>query len=186
MKKLLYFLMIMTLASCSTCMIGQIPPQYIYVDSTCGAALPDYLPMITVIDNCEVDTVWQSPTRGTWLTVPTTTVLIRATDNFNNFTDMMFTVTLIDTIPPTIILNDTTLITRVDDIIDDLYDKADWMLARHQSWLDVNVLSDSIFVDWDHYNDIHITWASPEKFLFGTGMRVHTWQSENDTLIFKR
>lgn len=184
MKKLLILLSIV-LSSC-TCLIGQIPPQYIYVDSTCGAALPDYLPMITVDDNCGIDTVWQSPTRGSWLTVPTTTVLIRAIDNFNNHTDMMFTVTLIDTIPPTITLNDTTLVTNVSQQIDALYDKADWMLARHQNWIDYNMLADSIPVNWDHYNDIHITWTSPDKFLFGTGHRVHTWESETDTLIFNR
>lgn len=185
MKKLLFLLVVVLLSSC-TCMISQIPPQYIYVDESCGAALPDYLPMIIVTDNCQVDTVWQSPTRGSWLTVPTTTVLIRAIDNFNNHTDIMFTVTLIDTIPPTITLNDTTLITNVDKQIDALYDKADMMMARHQSWIDFNMLNDTIPVMWDHYNDIHITWTDPDKFLTGEGMRVHTWQSVTDTLIFNR
>ena len=98
----------------------------------------------------------------------------------------MFTVTLLDTVPPTITLNDTTLITNVDRQIDALYDKADWMLARHQSWVDFNLLPDSIPVMWDHYNDIHITWTDPDKFLTGTGNRIHTWQSETDTLIFNR
>ena len=186
MKKIPYILIAALLASCSTCMIGQVPPQYLQIDSSCGAALPDYLPMITVTDNCEVVSVEQTPSRGSWITAPTTTVLIRATDNFNNRTDLMFTVTLIDTIAPTIILNDTTLVTQVDDMIDAMYDKADWMLARHQNWIDFNMLSDSIPVNWDHYNDIHITWTDPDRFLTGTGSRVHTWQSEIDTLIFKK
>ena len=186
MKRLIYLLMIITLASCSTCMLGQIPPQYLHVDSTCGAALPDYLRSITVTDNCEVASVEQTPSPGSWLTQPTTTVLIRATDNFGNRTDMMFTVTLIDTVGPTITLIDTTLIARVEQQIDALYDKADMMLARHQNWVDFNLLADSIPVNWDHYNDIHITWTDPNRFLTGTGARVHTWQSELDTLIFTR
>lgn len=186
MKKLLFFAIVMLMASSCTCLIAQIPPQYLYVGEDCGAALPDYLPLFIYTDNCGIDTVWQSPTRGTWLTTPTTTVLIRATDKFNNHTDLMFTVTLLDTIPPQIILNDTTLITQVDGIIDALYDKADYMLARHQSWIDFNMLNDSIPVMWDHYNDIHITWTDPKKFLFGTGSRIHTWESVTDTLIFKQ
>lgn len=75
MKKLLFLFSIILLSSC-TCLIGQIPPQFLIVDQTCGAAMPDYLTKIRVTDNCEIDTVWQSPTRGTWLTQPANNAMI--------------------------------------------------------------------------------------------------------------
>ncbi len=162
-------------------MLGQIPPQYLYMDQTCGAALPDYLTKISVTDNCQVDTVWQSPTRGSWLTVPTTTVLIRAIDNFNNHTDMVFTVTLIDTIAPTITVTDTTLITRVYEVADGLYDIAERMLAR-QVWFEESTAPDSLWTDDDFCNSTLLTWTDPCKAFTGEGYRVHTFISQADSV----
>ena len=185
MKRLLYLIMIITLASCSTCMLGQIPPQYLHVDSTCGAALPDYLRAISVTDNCEVASVEQTPSAGSWLTQPTTTVLIRATDNFGNRTDMMFTVTLIDTVPPTITVTDTTLLTDAYDVLDGLYDTAERILAQ-QVWFEESTAPDSLWTDDDFCNSTLLTWTDPCKAFTGEGYRVHTFISQADTVIIQR
>lgn len=167
MKKAIFLLSIV-LSSCSTCMIGQIPSQYLYVDSTCGAALPDYLTKINVTDNCQVVSVEQTPSPGSWLTVPTTTVLIRATDNFNNRTDMMFTLTLIDTIP-TITVTDTTLITKAYDVADSLYDIAEKIIAQ-QLWHGDGAAPDSLWTDDDFCNSTLLTWTDPCKGVHGRGL----------------
>lgn len=185
MKKLFYFFGILLLSSCTcTLTIGQVPPQYLYMDATCGAALPDYLPRLTVTDNCGVKSVEQSPSPGSWLTVPTTTVLIRATDNFNNVTDMMFTVTLVDTIPPTITVNDTTLISDVYEKIDAVYNIADKMLARTDLWADTQI-PDSLQTYEDYWNDTLVSWSAPAHAFTGEGMRVWTFASVGDTIIIK-
>lgn len=184
MKKLILLLSVITLASCSTCMLAQIPPQYLYVDASCGAALPNYVTKIRVTDNCQVVSVDQTPSPGSWLTVPTTTVLIRATDNFNNQTDLMFTVTLIDTIAPTIEVTDTTLVTRVYEVVDGLYDTADRILAR-QVWFEESTAPDSLWTDEDFCNSTLLTWTDPCKAFTGEGMRVWTFISQADTVMIQ-
>jgi len=49
MKKLFILSVFALLISGCTCIISQIPPQYLQVDATCGAALPDYLPLISSV-----------------------------------------------------------------------------------------------------------------------------------------
>jgi ELWxxDGT repeat protein len=62
--------------------------QTVFVDSNCQFILPDYMPLLTVTDNCGVDTVIQSPTAGTVFNKGAViTVNIIATDiNGNNST----------------------------------------------------------------------------------------------------
>lgn len=188
--KTILFALAFLLSSC-TCLFTQVPPQYLYVDNTCGAALPDYLPKFTYSDNCEIDTVWQSPTRGTWLTVPTTTVLIRAIDKFNNHTDIMFNVTLIDSVPPKIILNDSTLITENYTKINNMYNLADRMLAYNELWFDANFdyeavnIPDTLQPLQQYFNKTLITWTTPALAFTGKGSRVHTFISDSDTLIIE-
>ena len=184
MKKLIFLLIAIACASCSTCMLGQIPPQFLYVDSTCGAALPNYLTKIRVTDNCQVVSVDQTPSPGSWLAVPTTTVLIRATDNFNNRTDLMFTVTLIDTVPPLIELADSTLITDVYHKIDAVYNIADRMLAYSDLWSTAQI-PDSIPVYENYWNDVLVAWTDPGHAFTGEGMRVWTFAHPGDTLIIR-
>ncbi len=183
MKKLLFLLSIILLSSC-TCIIGQIPPQYLYVDETCGAAMPDYLTKIRVTDNCEIDTVWQSPTRGTWLTQPANNAMIRAIDRFGNHTDVLFTVNLIDTVPPVIEIVDSTLITDVYGKIDAVYNIADRMLARTDLW-NTSQIPDSIPVYEDYWNDVLVCWTDPGHAFTGEGMRVWTFVQPGDTLIIR-
>ncbi len=190
MKKLLILFGLILFSSCS-CLIGQIPPQYLYVDETCGAALPDYLSKIEVSDNCAVDTVEQTPTSGSWLTVPVTTVLIRARDKFGNKTDMMFTVTLLDTVPPVINVTDSTLFSENYMKINKIYDVADKMLARQDWALDWSSLyaklgiPDSV-ADWDDYaNNVLVTVTTPLHAFTGLGGRWHYFANVGDTILIK-
>lgn len=184
MKKLLIVLAAVLATSC-TCVISQsVPPQFLFVNESCGAALPDYLPKLTFQDNCSIDTVFQSPTRGTWLTAPTTTVLIRAIDKFSNHTDLMFTVTLIDTVPPTITLADSTLISDVYSKIDNVYSIADRMLALTDLWT-TSVTPDSIRSYEDYWNETLVSWSAPGHAFTGEGIRVWTFATPGDTLIIK-
>jgi hypothetical protein len=181
-KTIILSMLAILLAGCTECLFSQIPPQYLYVGAGCGAALPDYLPKVKVTDNCGIDTLWQSPTRGTWLTVPTTTVLIRAIDNFNNQTNLMFTVTLIDTVPPVITLADSSLITDVYEKIDNIYNIADRMLAETDLW---TTFPDSIPNYEDYWNDVLVCWTDPGHAFTGEGMRVWTFVNQGDTLIWR-
>jgi len=183
MKKLLILLaLVLTLGGCTCIMSQSIPPQFIYVDETCGAAMPDYLPKFTFSDNCEIDTVWQSPTRGTWLTVPTTNAMIRAIDNFGNFTDLLFNVTLVDTVPPTITLLDSTLISNNYEMVDAIYNIADRILARTDLWATAQI-PDSIPVYEDYWNQTLVCWSDPAHAFTGEGFRVWTFATSGDTLI---
>ena len=182
MKKLLFLLSIVLLSSCS-CLMSQIPPQYLYVDQSCGAAMPDYLTKIRVTDNCEIDTVWQSPTFGTWLTAPANNAMIRAIDKFGNHTDVLFTVFLLDTIPP-VITADTTMLVNAYGHIDNLYNTAERMLAR-QVWFEESQAPDSLITDEDFCNSTLLTWSDACKMFTGEGYRVHTFISPADTVIIQ-
>jgi hypothetical protein len=193
MKKLsILFALVLLLSSC-VCTIGQVPPpQFINVDQTCGAAVPNYIPMFTYSDNCGIDTVEQTPTAGTWLTLkdnPVTTILIRAKDYGNNVTDMMFTLTLIDPIPPTIELLDSTLITDNLTKINNAYNMADRMLAYQELWFDSAFDYDAVGIPdtlqpfQQYFNKILVTWTTPMLAFTGTGGRWHTFINESDTLL---
>ena len=207
MRKIILSLMILVAVSGCKCIMSQsIPPQYLYVDEMCGATLPDYLPMFLFTDNCGIDTVWQSPTRGSWLTVPTTTVLIRAIDNFGNHTDLMFDVTLLDTVPPVITLADSTLLSQVYNDIGNIYDVADKMLARQEWWFDgvfpwddvqmqytdslgvlhtITGIPDELIPSNLYMNRTMVTWTAAGHAFTGNGMRVFTFAQPGDTLVIK-
>lgn len=189
MKKLLFIFAAAIITSC-TCMMSQsIPPQNLYVSEECGVAMPDYLPKFLFTDNCQIDTVWQSPTRGTWLTAPTTSAMIRAIDNFGNFTDLLFTINLIDTVPPEIILIDSTLISDNYDKINSLYNAADRILAYQELWFDANFdwaaagIPDTIIPDNQYFNKVMLTWTAPGLAFGLSGERVHTFVTAGDTIV---
>ena len=183
MKKLLFLLSVIILSSC-TCIMSQVPDQYLYVDESCGAALPDYLTKVTASDNCGIDTIWQHPTYGTWLTAPATTVLIRAIDNFGNHTDLMFTVHLLDTVPP-VITADSTMLVNSYGFIDNLYNTAERMLAR-QIWFEESTAPDSLITAEDFCNSTLLTWSDPCLAFTGEGHRVHTFITQADTVIIQK
>ena len=102
MKKLTFLFAVMLLASSCTCLMSQIPPQMIYAGEGCAAPLPNYVTLVAVSDNCQIKSVTQTPSAGFMLNsdTQTTTVKIRATDAFDNWTEVSFQVTLIDTVKP--------------------------------------------------------------------------------------
>jgi gliding motility-associated-like protein len=75
-----------------------------YVDASCNFTLPDYTGEATANDNCGAFTVTQSPIAGTLITGHGTvqTITLTANDGNGNTTDCNFSVTLSDTISPTI------------------------------------------------------------------------------------
>jgi len=102
MKKFLQFLAFGILYGC-TC-LGQLPTQYVYVDENCNAVLPDYSQLVMVQDNCNNPSLYQAPEPGTIIT-ETTNVEMKAVDVYGNHSEMYFDVVLLDTIPPTMMLN---------------------------------------------------------------------------------
>jgi len=188
MKKMILILFAAIMTSC-TCVMSQIPPQSLYVDESCGAALPDYRLRMTFTDNCQIDTVEQTPTPGSWLTQRYNTVLIRAIDNFQNHTDVLFSVELIDTIGPALVRWDTTLITDAFEKISTLYNVADRMLAYEEMWFDANFdwaaagIPDSLQPTNEYFNKVMLTWSSPGLAFGLPGSRIHTFVTPGDTLI---
>ena len=188
MKKMILILFAAIMTSC-TCVMSQIPSQSLYVDQSCGAALPDYRLRMTFTDNCQIDTVEQTPTPGSWLTQRYNTVLIRAIDNFQNHTDVLFSVELIDTIGPALVRWDSTLVTDAFGKITTLYNVADRMLAYEEMWFDANFdwaaagIPDSIRPTNEYFNKVMLTWTSPGIAFGLPGNRVHTFVNPGDTLI---
>jgi len=154
MKKLLIFIGALLLAGCS-CMIGQIPPVSLFVDETCGAAMPDIRPALEWRDNCGIDTVEQTPTPGTWLTERYNTVHVRAFDKFGNYTDALGSVELFDTIPPELVGVDSSMITQVYKSINTLYDAADRLLALNEMWFDNTFPWDD--VEFEYVDSLGVT-----------------------------
>jgi len=169
--------------------MSQIPSQSLYVNDECGAALPDYRLRMTFTDNCGIDTVEQTPSPGSWLTQRYNTVLIRAIDNFQNHTDVLFSVELIDTIGPALVRWDTTLITDAFGKISTLYNVADRMLAYEEMWFDDNFdwaaagIPDSLQPTNQYFNKVMLTWSSPGLAFGLPGNRIHTFVNPGDTLI---
>ena len=83
-------------------MIAQIPRQYVYVDQNCEAALPDYSDLVVVYDNCGTYTLEQDPAPGTMISGEVI-VTFTATDAVGNTANATFPVSILDTIPPTIL-----------------------------------------------------------------------------------
>jgi len=194
MKKIVGFIMVLLLASSCTCMLAQIPPQYIQVGANCEATLPDYTTpeYVVVSDNCQIKSVTQDPVAGTILnaTNPQVTVTITATDVFDNFTQVSFPVKAVDAIAPTIIPQGS-LVADNWEVINNMYDVADKLLAEQEAFFDANF-------DWtaagipedmrpiDQYNKkvLNIL-TSPAHATTGYGGRFFTFLSNNDSFIAK-
>lgn len=77
--------------------------QDVFVDSSCEAVLPSYLTQTTVSDDCSTNlVVTQSPVAGTTIT-STTIITMMVTDDAGNTATCDFTVSPLDTIPPTVL-----------------------------------------------------------------------------------
>lgn len=205
MKKLsILFALVLILSSC-VCTIGQVPPMYIYATEGCQGVLPNYIPMLIITDNCQVASVTQDPLPGYNLSgqEQTVTVVITAKDVFNNTSSTMFTVTLIDTVPP-VIFYDTTIISQNYKMINSLYDAADKIVARQEMYFDntfpydilrvsyvdslgvtnyITGIPDTIRPTNLYPNKIMLVWNAPGHALTGEKGRWITFQEPGDTLI---
>ena len=134
MRKLLFILPFILCGCVSEC-YPQIPAQTLYVGSSCSATLPDYTKRVTATDNCQISSITQSPAAGYLMTAANqkTTVTLTATDAFGNKTQAMFTVTLVDTIPPVILYNEASA-EADNDAIMKMYERADSVMLKYQSW----------------------------------------------------
>ena len=188
MKKLTILFMTMLLASSCTCLLSQIPPQYIYAGEGCSAALPNYIPQVAVSDNCSIASVVQTPSAGFILNASTmsVTVKIRATDNSGNFSEVSFLVSIVDTIKPVITWDGDVIAAANWDVINSIYDQADRLFAQQEEYFDTHF-------DWeaagipeelrtiDQFSKkMMVTWTMP-----GTRDRLFTFVSTNDTFAVK-
>lgn len=190
MKKLLFLLSIVLLSSC-TCMLAQIPPQYIYINENCEAVLPDYLTKVTATDNCNLASLIQIPEGGSILTNIVNEIEIMATDNTGNHTSINFNVILIDTIPPIITVDDTTLTGDNSlygtgyDIIDALYTQADKIIADKLTFFDENFPYEKIGLpvqDSSYFKEYLIVSTSPGFAITRQGGRVWSFWNPNDSI----
>lgn len=190
MKKILFLLSIVLLSSC-TCVLSQIPPQYIYIGESCQATLPDYLPMVTATDNCSLASLTQIPEGGTVLTEQISGVEIRATDNTGNHTSINFNVILIDTIPPVITVDDTTLtgdntlLNSGFDIIEALYNQADKIIADKLTFFDENFPYSELGLppqDSSYFKQYLVVTTSPGYAITKQGGRVWSFWNPSDTI----
>jgi len=192
MKKLIILFAVVLLASSCTCLLSQVPPQYIVVGENCEAVLPDYTTQVTVTDNCSVKTITQTPVKGTLLNAnnPQVTVTIRATDTFDNFTEISFTVKAIDTVPPVIIPTGD-LLTDNWVKIHSLYDQADRLLAEQEQYFDETFDWEAAGIPEDkrpigeYDKKVLNIIVSPAHATTGYGHRMITFVSNADSYIAK-
>jgi hypothetical protein len=101
--------------------LAQLPTQYIYVNDSCEAIIPDYLApgYFVISDNCDLGTVTQTPIAGTVVST-TTIVTIDALDLSGNPASESFDVVLLDSIAPSITV-DPNYTGYTDEEIVDMY-----------------------------------------------------------------
>jgi len=182
MKKMMYVFLLILLSGCNVCMIGQIPPQYIYAGTGCTATVPNYLLKITASDNCTISSFTQTPYAGYVLnaTTPMTSVTVKATDVKGNFTQIVFNVSILDTIKPKLTI-DPSLLTYDLPMIDHLYNVADKALLVKINEFDSTFPYDSLGIPKSMYDSVYykkrmVTWTDPSHAITGYGYRVWTWQ----------
>jgi len=128
MRRLVVFLSIAVFMGC-TC-IGQLQTQYLYVDESCKAQLPDYLQIVSMDDNCSEVSLAQDPPAHAYISVHTD-VTITATDQAGNINASTFQVMLLDTIPPVLWFTDTVAY-NTDQIHDVYMTFAGWVVMNEE------------------------------------------------------
>ena len=184
MKKFVLLFISAILVSGCGCLLPQIPPQYIFAGPGCEAPLPSYLNRVNASDNCVLAELVQIPAEGFMITAtnPVVTVMIRATDNSGNQVATDFTVTLIDTIPPVLTVDDTT-VTADWDLLNTLYNQAERIIADKLSVWDETFPYEKLRLptqDSSYYKEHIQVWTSPGYAKTGIGNRWFTFI--NDTL----
>ncbi len=193
MKKILFILTITLLSGCG-CILSQIPPQKVYATATsCTALLPDYRAKIIASDNCEITSLVQTPTAGYVLgpTNKTITVTVKATDASGNFRQVVFSVTLLDTVKPMLTIDPSLLAYQMKQI-DEIYNFGDRLIIEQeknlnqQSWIDSIPGLREKLGDSTYYKKQMLTWTSLRHAITGEGGRWFTFVNDNDTLILRR
>jgi len=108
MKKLIGLLVIAMLMTscCKGQLISMLPDQIYYADDSCTYYLPDYSSAIVPTDNCDVTYFYQFPASGALLLVgDVTEVSVVAGDATGNEHTIRFNVMLVDTIPPSFMVD---------------------------------------------------------------------------------
>lgn len=192
MKKLIILFTVVLLASSCTCLIGQVPPQYILVGNDCQAALPDYRSMLTITDNCGIKDTIQTPEAGYILSAvnQSVEVTIRATDQFGNWSEVKFMVTAKDDKPPVMIPKDE-LLSAGWEVINSMYDQADRLLAEQEQYFDETFDWEAAGIPEDkrpigeYDKKVLNIIVSPAHATTGYGHRMITFVSNADSYIAK-
>lgn len=192
MKKFALLMMVVLLASSCTCLLSQIPPQYILVDENCQAVLPDYRTMVEINDNCGIKDTIQTPAAGYILDAANQSVevKIRAIDMFNNWSEVSFMVTAKDETPPTIKPTGDLLADNWE-VINSMYDVADRLVAEQEQYFDEHFDWDAAGIPEDkrpidQYNKKVLSiLVSPAHATTGYGGRVFTYLSNADSYTVK-
>lgn len=111
--------------------ISSIPNDTTILTDYCSIVLADYTSEISAFDNCDTElTITQSPVAGTFISGLTNTIILRATDQADNWKELSFNIQVKDTIKPTIssILNDT-VVFNLDTCEIELPDYTDGVVA---------------------------------------------------------
>jgi hypothetical protein len=202
MKKILFILIAILVSGCG-CILSQIPPQKIYAGAGCTAPIPNYLTKITATDNCEIASLTQIPAAGTLLTSSNkvATVTIKATDASGNFRQIVFTVTLLDTIKPVFQIDPTLAVIQLPKQIGELNNMADLMLEYNMSALDREIADTSeasvfppsqypnlrnVYQDSTYYKAMMITWTAKGHAKTGFGHRYTTFVNDADSIMLVR
>jgi hypothetical protein len=177
------------------CILSQIPPQKIYAGDGCSAPLPDYRLKITATDNCEIASYTQTPAPGFLLsaTNKVANVTVKATDASGNFRQLVFTVTLLDTIKPVLTV-DPDLLAINEEQIGNIYNYADKLLEHSMAFMDKQIADTSVFPeskfpnlrnvyqDSTYFKSTMLTWTAKGHAVTGFGSRVMTFISDKDSI----
>ncbi len=88
--------------------------QIEYADANCEFVVPDYIPMGSTTDNCSIVSFTQSPVAGTIVNSGITTITLTSEDQSGNISFCDFELDVFDTIAPTIICPNDTIICQED------------------------------------------------------------------------
>jgi uncharacterized protein YceK len=167
MKKILILIFASFLLSGCSCMLSQIPPQYIYAGSGCTGVLPDYRNHVIVKGGCSGFALTQLPAPGTLMTATGTDlqVTIKAESMIGNSSQVKFTVTMIDTVKPVIIPDSTLSSYRISqalqlyDLADNIIIKANRDFSDQRPLLIISKLNEANLRDRSFFNSDSITYT---------------------------
>jgi len=165
MKKVILFLVTGNLlgSCCYSQFVNQLPDQVYFANDSCEYYLPDYTKVVTPTDNCEVSYFYQYPMSGSVLNVGTVTeVSIVAGDPTGNERTIKFSVVVVDTIPPSFVI-DTVLLNSLSHYQDEIrtFHFVRWITARGDT-----LVNPSGFGFWGYYTNYDVLTLDVAKGTF--------------------